>query len=245
MVSKRLEIQARKDRVLAMTIDHYVKTVSPISSSFIASEYPSDVSSATVRNIFAELEEDGYLTHPHTSAGRVPTQKGYRYYVDNLMNELHLLEEEKSRIKAEYAAHSKELESLLDKTSQVLSNVTEYTSIISVDGWGKKIFCRGTNYVVNYPDEQNMEKIEKILFALEEKDKLLKIINQTIAKKVQIYIGQEIALTQINSCSLVVSSFQTKKGPTGKIAVLGPTRMNYERVVSALDYFSNLIEEMI
>jgi len=211
----------------------------------LAKKYQLDVSSATIRNILSDLEQEGYLTHPHTSAGRVPTQKGYRYYVDNLMKEIQLLEEEKICIKAEYNKESKELEALLEKTSQVVSETTQYTSIISVDGWGHKIFCKGTGFVVEYPDEKDLTKIRNILIALDEKERLLKIINQSLENKIEIFIGHEMACQDIQSCSLVVSSYKTKNGPSGRIAVLGPTRMDYERVVSAVDYFSDLMEEIL
>ncbi len=245
MTPRWVDAPARKDWVLAMTIVHYIDTVSPVGSACLAKKYHLNLSSATIRNILADLEQEGYLMHPHTSAGRVPTQKGYRYYVDNLMKEIQLLEEEKERIKAEYSRESKELESLLEKTSQVVSEITQYTSIISVDGWAQKIFCKGTGFVVEYPDEQDLSKIRNILTALDEKEHLLKIINQSLENKIEIFIGREMTCSGINSCSLVVSRYKTKKGPTGRIAVLGPTRMDYERVVSALDYFSGLMEEIL
>lgn len=244
MVLTREEIKFRKDKILALTISHYIQTVTPVSSSFISNVYPIGLSSATIRNIFAELEEEGFLTHPHTSAGRIPTQKGYRYYVDNLMNEINLLEEEKRRIKSEYEKQSLELENLLDKTSRVISDITSLTSIISIDGQEHQIFLRGANHVVQYPDYQDLEKIKCILKALDEKEQLLLFINQRLREKVNIYIGQEIALAEMNTCSLVVTSYRTKAGPTGRIAILGPTRMNYERVVSTLGYFTSLIEEL-
>ncbi len=244
MVLTREEIRVRKDRILALTISHYIKTVMPISSSFISTVYPIGLSSATIRNIFCELEEEGFLTHPHTSAGRIPTQKGYRYYVDNLMNEINLLEDEKKRINSEYEKQSLELENLLDRTSRVLSDITNLTSIISIDGEEHHIFLRGANHVVQYPDYQDIEKIRSILKALDEKEQLLSFINQKLREKINIYIGQEIALSEMNTCSLIITSYRTKNGPTGRIAILGPTRMNYERVVSTLGYFTNLIEEL-
>ena len=98
MTTKHSDIQTRKDRILAIVIGRYIKTVVPVGSQYITEEHNLDVSPATVRNILADLEEEGYLTHPHTSAGRMPTQQGYRYYVDHLMNEIQLLEAEKRRI---------------------------------------------------------------------------------------------------------------------------------------------------
>ena len=121
----------RKDTVLGIVVNAYIKTMTPVSSSYIVDEHHLDLSPATIRNILAELEEDGFLTHPHTSAGRLPTQKGYRYYVDNLMNQIQLLEEEKFRIKHEYEKEMRDLEAALEKTSQVISELTHYTSIIS------------------------------------------------------------------------------------------------------------------
>jgi transcriptional regulator of heat shock response len=245
MTSRWADIKARKDKILTITINQYINTSSPVSSSFIAEEYLLDLSSATIRNVLAELEYEGYLTQPHTSAGRIPTEKGYRYYVDYLMEEIQLLEAEKEHIKAEYKRASLALDSLLDKTSQVISNTTQYTSIISVDGWDNKLFCGGTSFVACYPDYQDIDKIRSILVALDEKEKLLEIINKKLARKIEIFIGHEMTLSEINNCSLVVSSFKTKEGPSGRIAVLGPTRMHYERVVPTLNYFATLMEEIL
>lgn len=245
MTPGRTDYQYRRDMVLGIVVNEYIQTVSPVSSGHIAHGYVLNLSPATIRNILAELEEDGYLTHPHTSAGRVPTQEGYRYYVDNLMEEIHLLEAEKKQIKAEYEKEIKNLEDILEKTSQVISDLTQYTSIISVDGWGDRIFCKGTSFVVEYPETQDIDKIRHILNVLEKKEQLLEIINRRIEQRIEIYIGQEIPCSDIDSCSLVVSGYRTTKGQSGRIAVLGPTRMDYQRVVSALDYFSNLMHELL
>lgn len=230
---------------MAVTVDQYIQTVSPVSSAFIADECGFDLSSATIRNVLAELEEDGYLTHPHTSAGRIPTEKGYRYYVDYLMEEIQLLEEEKRRIREAYERESAELEVLLDQTSRVLSSVTHYTSIVSLDGEDHKMFCRGTSFVVGYPDYQDIEKIRNILAALDEKKRLMEIVNRELKRKTEIFIGTEMNCRQIDSCSLVVSRYHSHDGHSGRIAVLGPTRMDYKRVVSALDYFSRMMEQML
>lgn len=237
--------EERKERILAITVDQYIKTVSPVSSSCIVQKHGVDLSSATIRNVLAELEEEGYLTHPHTSAGRVPTQKGYRYYVDHLMQEIQLLEDEKAHIRAEYKRESAELDNLLEKTSRVLSETTHCTSLVSVDGWGNRIFCQGMSFVVEYPDYQDIGKIRGILAALDEKERLLQLINKALEERTMIFIGKELECEDIDTCSLVVARYQAKDGPSGRIAVLGPTWMNYKRVVSALDYFSDLIEEIL
>jgi transcriptional regulator of heat shock response len=241
MTAKHSNIQERKDRILTIVIGRYIKTVLPVGSQYITEEYDLDVSPATVRNILADLEEEGYLTHPHTSAGRTPTQQGYRYYVDHLMDEIQLLEEEKRRISEGYKRHTRQLEDLMEKTSQVISDLTHYTSIVSLDdGNDYKITCKGTSYVVGYPDNTDILKIQAILRILEEKELLMELINRALEKKIEIYIGHEMALKDMESCSLAVSRFE-KNGMKGRIAVLGPTRMQYDRVVSTLDYISQVL----
>ncbi|MDP2653522.1 MAG: hypothetical protein Q8Q08_05755 [Candidatus Omnitrophota bacterium] len=246
MRTKKADYESRKDIILGIVVNEYIKTVSPVSSGLIAQDYPLDVSPATVRNILAELEEEGYLTHPHTSAGRMPTQMGYRYYVDNLMNEIKLLEGEQARIKTEYDQGRKDLEKVLEKTSQMVSDITHYTSIISVDGIPDKVFLHGTSYVVGYPDMQDIQKIREILSTLEEKERLLSVINRHLQKRIQIYIGHEMACSNIGECcSLAVSQYRLPAGTSGRIAVLGPTHMDYQRVVSTLDYLTEYLNRAL
>lgn len=240
MAARQNDIQLRKDRILAIVVSQYVKTITPVGSHFITEQHRLDVSPATVRNILAELEEEGYLTHPHTSAGRLPTQRGYRYYVDHLMKEIQLMEDEKKRIQAEYKQYVNQLELLMEKTSSTISDLTNYTTIITVDDWGSKIILKGTSNVVGYHEQTDLLKIQAILKILEEKERLLALINRDLEHKIDIYIGHEMALKEMDGCSLAVSSFE-KDGVSGRIAVLGPTRMDYDRVVSALEYVSDLL----
>ena len=245
MILKKSDYQHRKDAILGIVINEYIKTITPVSSGYIAQGYLVDLSSATIRNILAELEQEGYLTHPHTSAGRIPTQDGYRYYVDHLMHEIQFLGEEKEKIKQEYEKSVRDLEAILEKTSEMISGVTQYTSIISVDGRKDRIFCRGTEHVVAYHPSFDINKIREILSTLEKKEQILEVINRDLRQKIQIYIGHEIACSAIEECSLAISQFKIDSGLSGRIAVLGPTRMDYQKVVSTLDYFSQVIKEIL
>jgi transcriptional regulator of heat shock response len=244
MIIHKSDHQYRRDLILGIVVNEYIKTINPVSSGFIAQEYLPNLSSATIRNILAELENDGYLTHPHTSAGRVPTQEGYRYYVDNLMHEIKLLEDEKSRIKKEYEQNVRNLEIVLERTSEVVSDLTHYTSIVSLDSWGSRFYCKGTRYVVGYPESPDINEIRNILDALEAKGRLLDIINSNLEQRIKIYIGHEMAWSNMKACSLAVSRYDTDKG-SGRIAVLGPLHMDYQRVISTLDYLSSLMREIL
>lgn len=239
----RIDPRQRKDLVLTMVVQHYIRTTAPVSSAFIAEEYEQDISSATIRNILAELEGDGYLTHPHTSAGRVPTERGYRYYVDFLMQEMSLIEEERRRIQKEYERGVEQFEAMVEKTTQVLSELTHCTSIVMVDGWPHQYVCRGTNYIAEALGSDSLQKVIAVLKELEEKDRVLAVLRRDIDKRIKIYIGQETDCDAFTDCAMAVSRFQTRRGPTGRLAVLGPTRMDYSRVVGALEYVSELMQE--
>ncbi|NTV29305.1 MAG: hypothetical protein HGA80_04410 [Candidatus Omnitrophica bacterium] len=241
----RVDPRQRKDIVLSIVVKQYISTVEPVSSAFIADQYSQDISSATIRNILAELEDDGFLTHPHTSAGRMPTQRGYRYYVDFLMQEIHLLEGERQRIQREYEAGVRELEGWIEKTTEIVSDLTHCASIITIDGAPRGFMFRGMNYLAESVGIDSLKRVAEILKALEEKERILEVLHRDLDRRIKIYIGQETACDAFSDCALAVSRFETRRGPTGRIAVLGPTRMDYQRVVSALEYVSEVLHEMV
>ena len=120
----------RKKRILQAIVDEYVDTAEPVSSGAISQKYGIDFSSATIRNEMAELEKEGYLTHPHTSAGRIPTDEGYKAYVNSLVELQRLAVEEEERIKKEYEKKTKEIDTLLSQTSKILSGLSNYTGFV-------------------------------------------------------------------------------------------------------------------
>ena len=121
----------RKARVLYAVIHEYIKTGKPVGSSVLEQKYKFNLSPATLRNLMAELEKDGFLTHPHTSAGRIPTDAGYKAYVNSLVELQRLAVEEEERIKKEYEKKTKEIDSLLAQTSKILSGLSNYTGFIT------------------------------------------------------------------------------------------------------------------
>lgn len=240
---RKVDYATRKRAVLSATINRYIKEPLPISSEDIGREF--GLSSATIRNIFADLEEAGYLTHPYTSAGRVPTNKGYRYYVDFLLSQMELLDDEKSRIVTEYKNKTGRLEDLLEKTSEVASAATHYTSIVSFFDWEDKIFYKGVSLILEQPEFQDIARMRMIIKMIEEKEELLNIINRQCGDAVRIYIGEELGMPKINNCSLAVSSYKVKKRPAGRVAILGPARMEYEHIIPALEYISEVLSDFL
>ncbi|WP_413854484.1 heat-inducible transcriptional repressor HrcA [Candidatus Ruminimicrobium bovinum] len=129
-ISKSI-LQERKARVLYAVIHEYIKTGKPVGSNVLDKQYNFNLSPATLRNLMAELEKEGFLTHPHTSAGRIPTDEGYKAYVNSLVELQRLAVEEEDRIKKEYEKKTKEIETLLAQTSKILSGLSNYTGFIT------------------------------------------------------------------------------------------------------------------
>ncbi len=125
-----MELDARKIRILKAIIDEYIMSASPVGSRFISKREDFNLSSATIRNEMADLEELGYLEQPHTSAGRIPSDKAYRLYVDQMLNRAQLSGDEIQVIRRHMANRIDEVESIMKQTAQALSAVTNYTAMV-------------------------------------------------------------------------------------------------------------------
>ncbi|MDR3281560.1 MAG: heat-inducible transcriptional repressor HrcA [Endomicrobium sp.] len=123
-------LKERKSKILSSVIHHFIRTGKPVGSKILIEEYKISFSPAAVRSLMASLEKDGCLTHPHTSAGRIPTDKGYRLYVNSLVKLQNFAVEEEERIKKEYERKHDEIESLLSDTSHILSVISQHTGFV-------------------------------------------------------------------------------------------------------------------
>lgn len=247
---RTVDYETRRRAILQATINKYIQEASPVASEDIASDF--DLSSATIRNIFAELEESGYLAHPYTSGGRVPTHKGYRYYVDFLISQMpacrlgrELKELEKESIVKEYESRINRLEDALEKTSEVLSMVTHCAGIVSSLDWQDRFLYKGISFILEQPEFKDSTRIRLLIKIIEDKRRLLNIINQDVKERVRIYIGDELGCSEMDSCALAVSNYYVKNKPQGRLAVLGPMRMEYKHVIPTLEYISEVLTEVL
>lgn len=240
---RNVDYETRKRAVLAATINRYIKEALPVASEDIAGDF--ELSPATIRNIFKELEETGLLTHLYTSGGRVPTYTGYRYYVDFLISQNELLDDEKERIGKEYKTEIKSIEEILEKTTDILSAITHYASIVSLLEVQESFFYKGISLILEQPEFQDLSRTRLLIRALEDKQKLLSIINREFKEKVKLYIGEELGCPEIGHCALAVSSYSVRKKPSGRIALLGPMRMEYGHIIPTLEYVSEVLTETL
>lgn len=127
----KVDVEQRREKILRLVINNYISTGSPVSSRTICNKYKIALCPASIRNVLADLEEQGMITHLHTSAGRIPTDKGYRYYVDRLLKYSGLTSQEQTVINKEYLSKHLALEEVMSKTSKLLSNLTSYAAVVS------------------------------------------------------------------------------------------------------------------
>ncbi|MCM8791788.1 MAG: HTH domain-containing protein [Candidatus Omnitrophica bacterium] len=235
--------ETRKKTILSATISRFIRNALPVASEDLAEEF--SLSSATIRNVFKELEEEGYLTHPYTSAGRIPTDKGYRYYVDFLLSQIELLDEEKKKILEEYKKGIRHIEQLLEKTSEVVAEITHYASIVSFLEWQDKFLYKGLSFILEHPEFYEISKLHGLIGILEEKKRILEILNRDFKEEVRVYIGEELGYKEMEDCALAVSSYGVRNRPKGKIAIIGPKRMEYYHIIPTLKYTSEVLSELL
>lgn len=235
----------RRQQVLAALIHEYVAHALPVASRALVEGYPLGVSSATVRNDLSALEDGGYIQQPHTSAGRIPTDYGYRSFVDALLARADLSDDvqatEAIRAMRETA---RELDELLARTSAMLTDLTAGLSIVlPAHAVALPLRSIGLSTLMQQPEFQSSLMLLPLLRMIED-DSLLGYINATAGDDGPVVrIGHENSDASLGNVSVVASRFG-RGGDGGIIAVIGPTRMDYERAISAVQAARHALGEI-
>lgn len=340
-----MQMNERKKKILQAIIHDYTQTAEPVGSRTIARKYDLGVSPATIRNEMADLEEMGLIEQPYTSAGRIPSDLGYRYYVDCIMEKSELSKVEEEHINKQYKTKVKEIEEVIFQTGKLLSNVTHYTSMIMTPQVGKKsikhvqliymaptqalvvivmanglvenkvmeipesvkeeelniisqvlnkklqgltiesvkktvlqeiysdlmrqkktldiilnvlddsldseagkdkVYLDGTLNILNQPEFKDVEKIRTLLGILNEEDIVRHILK--VDKKgsgITIKIGEENKMDGFSDCSIITATYHIDGQVLGSVGVLGPTRMDYSKVVAVIEATTINLSEVL
>ena len=151
------------------------------------------------------------------------------------------MEEDKNSSIREYKKEMRRLEDALEETSELISQVTHYAGIVSFLGWQDKMFYTGLSRILEQPEFKDSRKIKLLINLIEDKQNLLEIINRDFNGRVKVYIGHELGRPEMENYSLIVSSYRRKNKPQGRLAVLGPVRMEYSHIIPALEYISDVL----
>lgn len=233
----------RKNQVLEAVIETHIDTALPVGSNYIVKML--GLSSATIRGVMFELEKEGCLYHPHTSAGRIPTDLGYRRYVDNIRSrELDALSEGLcSRIK-NHLHKLKVLEEIIEESSHVMSEITNYTAVAILPQ--EKLYLDGAYHMFEQPEFREFERMRDFLRVMEEKKNLLGVLRSDLDYLgTRIRIGREIALDGLEHCTVITTSYKINNQPAGNLGVIGPMRMKYEKIVPLVEEIASFATEML
>jgi len=242
-----IELNDRKKQVLEAIIDDYVETAEPVGSFTVTHHYIRKVSPATVRSEMAELEHIGYLTHPHTSSGRIPTDLGYRYFVDNIMETRNISGRDITLIKSGIKKIGRGLEEVLHGTAKLISSVLNYFSVfVTFPKNHSRIFSHGLSNILRQPEFQSSTSARHIVEVAEHEEILPRILKEYArADSVNLRIGHENPFREMQDLSVMVARCSLRGMDPGVIGILGPTRMDYNRVRSVLDFISRELDELL
>ncbi len=334
----RVELDERKLKILRAIVRNYLETGEPVGSRTISKYTDLNLSSATIRNEMADLEELGYILQPHTSAGRIPSDKGYRLYVDQMMAEK---EKEVQEIREQLLQKEEKMDQLLKQTAKLLANDTNYAAMVSapvvrgnkvkfvqlsrvdtehlvavvvaegnlirnnmisisspiddetllklnillntslnglslsqinlgmianikaqagahedivsevLDAVAEtigqdedlEIYTSGAKNIFRYPELADNQNASEIISAFEEKNSLHSFVRQTLEEEsqngIQVYIGSESPVSSMKDCSVVTATYDLGEGMKGTIGIIGPKRMDYEKVVDTMKSIMN------
>lgn len=338
-----MELDERKKKILQAVIRNYLETGEPVGSRTISKYTDLNLSSATIRNEMADLEEMGYILQPHTSAGRIPSDQGYRFYVDTMMEEK---EREVIEMKEMLVERQDKMETLLKQVARVLAQNTQYATMVSaplikrnklkfiqlskvdahqilavivtegnviknnilqvneelndetllklnillntnlnglsideinlgmislmkqqagihsdivsevIDAVAEdiraeedlEIYTSGTNNIFRYPELADHKKASELINTFEEKQLLGELLQDTLEEGektgIQVYIGDETPVRSMRDCSVVTATYELGDGMKGTIGIVGPKRMDYDKVIGTLRTIQNQLDEL-
>lgn len=234
----------RKQEILRAIVKHFVETAEPVGSKTILVSYRFNVSPATIRNDMANLEKEGLIYQPYTSAGRIPTDEGYRLYVDEIAD--YKAEKKKALIKLnvlrEQYQNEKVKEQVYDAVN-LLARATDGVSFATTPD-NERTFYLGLSNALRQPEfASDNINASQVIEVLERDDYFRRLLEELKTDDtVKTYIGKENILEQIQSCSLMVTDYE-KDGFKGYIGILGPTRMNYPFNRALLEEVKSLFEK--
>lgn len=236
------DLTSRQTKILQLIIEEYIETAKPVGSEMLDKKFNLGVSPATLRNEMAELTRLGFLTQPHTSSGRAPTPQALKFYVQNLMQAKDLSVTDEVKIKEKVSDYKKEFEKALRQATHELANATKSLAV-SADSEGD-VYHSGTANILSMPEFYDIDLTRNVLNLLDEFDSITKIFSQGKGPGVQILMADDLGLKFLSPCAVIYQRFGQGTKFEGTIGVMGPCRLNYSRLVPAVNYFGNLIDEL-
>ena len=244
-----MEISERQQAILCEIIEEYAETAAPVGSVTMAKLF--GVSSATVRAEMAKLESLGLIAQPHTSAGRVPTDAGYRYYVNHLQNDDEKpvnLAPIRDEVGMERGKHALEVrvasQSRADSAIKgAVDALVELTGNLGLATIGEQLYLAGISKLFTQPEFVDVARVQAVAKLLDNLEPWLR--EAAPGEALNIFIGHENPIGKNSEVSLIISRFKSPFSDRSYIGVLGPTRQNYSRVMMLVKHAGDMLEEIL
>ncbi len=229
---------SRQAKILAAIVKLNCETGQPVASRDLVEKYNFDISSATIRNEMAALEKAGYIMQPHTSAGRVPTDEGFRYFVNQLMHQVKLTVREQENLRREIVKLQVVNAEIGRRLAKMLASNSGQASFAILPEDVSAVGMSNLLSQENIPAEDARE-IAKFFDQLDEYADML--VDQYGDKEPEAFIGKELKLSKTSDYSMIVSGLKLPSGKKGVIGLIGPKSMEYPKNISLLEYISKLM----
>lgn len=238
-----MDLTERQKKLLRNIIEKYIETAEPVGSETIEKEAGLGVSPATIRNEMVKLTSLGYLRQPYTSAGRIPTSVGMKFFVDQLMEEKALSLKDEVAIKEELSEPEVRFDKLLKHVSRVLADQT-HSLAIATDEEGD-IYAAGMANILDMPEFYDIDITRTVLSMIDKVEMVRQIFDGLLPEEqIKILFGDELGVPYLEPCGMVITRYQTPTH-TGYLSVIGPSRLNYPVIIPTMRYFSQLIPEIL
>lgn len=237
------ELAQRQLQILKAIIDEYIETAEPVASETLDKKYNLGVSPATIRNEMVKLTKTGFLKQPHTSAGRTPTPMALKLYIGKLMKPKDLSVAEEVSVKQNIWEFRAEMEKLLREATRALSKYTKTISLATTDEGD--IYTSGAGNILEMPEFFDIDITKNLLDTLDQYDFWWNILSrfEEGSDPLTILLGEDLGSKFLTQCGGVFVRFDFPSHH-GVIGVVGPTRLNYPRVIPMVRYMGNLINEV-
>ena len=247
-----MNITPRQTQILVAIIEQYAEVASPVGSVTLAKLF--NVSSATIRSEMAKLEDLGLIMQPHTSAGRIPTDKGYRFYVNRLTTQSEgedkqiLLNANNSKDSLRgFRAISSRVSAQNDRADHAIrsavDSLVELTGNLGLATIGDQLYINGIYNLFSQPEFESGEAVQSVAQLLDNLEPWLREV--TPNEPLNVYIGSENPIGKSSGASLIISKFESPFSENSYIGVLGPTRQNYGKVVRLVQKTGEFLEEIL
>lgn len=232
----------RQEIILGAIVKEYIDSAVPVGSALIAEKYSFDLSSATLRSEMMTLEEEGYLYQPYTSAGRIPTDEGFRFFVDKLMEQKELSSREQKALQVEVLKLKAQNKMLARTAAKLIASMSDSLAISGLVA-SEDLYKSGMQKLVSKPEFSNLSSVCKLAEVLDYLDEnALKLFGDLDSNSgAKILIGKENPMGFADECSMIVSKYSFQNGEEGLLAIIGPKRMKYSHNLSIIDYFKKLL----